>query len=221
MYQSRTTGFAPADDCSDIDNKVKITRIQQLLNIEGMRKPFRAIHSANPNGKHSHCGGGLSKLFVPTRATNPKVAARYCAPDGSLTKHDLLSMAQADKHSVEYDTVIDGDTIHEEILQYNRAWFRQAKDTPFGSGVLYDLVGSDGLTEEADAIIAGECIEYMGVSMSRELQVFLEECKRPEAVSPISSIISLEHFKKTVKNGRSPHRRHLQGAIWDTTKFPW
>lgn len=123
-------------------------------------------------------------------------------------------MAQADKHSVEYATVIDGDIIQEEILHYNCEWFRQSSDTPFGSGVLYDLVGGDGLTEEADAIIDGQCIEYMGIPMSRELQVFLEECKRPESVPTISSIISLENFKTTVKKWKeststSPSGRHL------------
>jgi hypothetical protein len=46
ILESRTTGFAPADASSENDNKVKINCIQQHLNIEGMRKPFRAIHSA-------------------------------------------------------------------------------------------------------------------------------------------------------------------------------
>jgi hypothetical protein len=45
-------------------------------------------------------------------------------------------MAQADKHSVEYATILDKDTIHTVLCQ--------AKDTPFGSGALNDLVGCDG-----------------------------------------------------------------------------
>jgi hypothetical protein len=36
----------------------------------------------------------------------------------------------------------------------------------------------------------------MGIPMNRELQVFLEECKRPSNVSEISAFISLGDFKK-------------------------
>jgi hypothetical protein len=57
----------------------------------------------------------------------------------------------------------------------------------------------DGLTEQADAIINGECISHMGIPMNRELQVLLEECKRPSNVPEISAYISLEDFKKCVK----------------------
>ena len=40
-----------------------------------------------------------------------------------------------------------------ELHAYNRQWFRQAHNTPFGHGELYDFVGFGGLTEQADAII--------------------------------------------------------------------
>ncbi len=50
--------------------------------------------------------------------------------------------------------------------------------------------------------------------MSRELQVFLEECKRPDSVPPVSVDISLDDFKKTGKHSKeststSPSGRHL------------
>ena len=210
IYRSRTTQFAPADEASAEDNKQKISRIQLLLNTESMRQPFRQIHSAMPPNR----GGGLSHLFVPSCSNNPKVAARFCQPDGSLTQENLISMAQADKLSVDYEVILDSERIQEELLCYNRAWFRQAKDTPFGQGVLYDLVGYDGLTEEADAIISGTCMPYMGIPMSRELQTFLEECKRPNSVQPISSTISHDNFCATVKSWKettstSPSGRHL------------
>jgi hypothetical protein len=97
---------------------------------------------------------------------------------------------------------------------YNRQWFCQAHETPFGHGELFDFVGFDGLTEQADAFIRGECSSHMGISMNRELQVFLEECKRPSNVPEISAIISPEDFKKCVKRWKetmstSPSGRHL------------
>ena len=175
-----------------------------------MRKPFRSIH-ASLAAKQA---GSLSKLFVPIRAVNLKVAARFCQPDGSLLAENLISMAQADKHSVEFATILDSETIEHELLTYNRDWFRQAKDTPFGHGELYDLVGYDGLTEEATSIVEGDCIAYMGRPISRELQVFLEECKRPAAIDDIRTAITLKEFKSTVQKWKeststSPSGRHL------------
>ena len=198
------------DDFDTAANKEKIKRIKRLLNTESMRKPFRTIHSSITA---SH-GGGLSKLFVPSGVKNMNVAARFCNPDGTVTPDQLIAMAKSDKHSVEYDTILDCEAIEAELLQYNRNWFRQAKDTPFGHGPLFDLVGYDGLTEEATAIVSGHCVPYMGIPMSRELQVFLEECRRPDNVAQISSTISCPAFVKTVKawketTSTSPSGRHL------------
>jgi hypothetical protein len=115
---------------------------------------------------------------------------------------------------VEYTTLLDADAIEEELINYNRDWFKQAAETPFGHGELYDMVGYSGLTDEADAIVEGDCIEYLGIPMSRETQVFLEECRRPLTVKPIDTIISAEDYIKTVKawketTSTSPSGRHL------------
>jgi hypothetical protein len=211
MYQARSSNIASVDNCSSEDNNRNIQRIHRLINIESMRKPFRQIHSAIP----THRGGGLSKLFVPVRSKNAKVAARFCNPDGTIiSKAQLIPMAQSDKHSVDDEVVLDSAKINAELLLYNREWFRQAKSTPFGEGDLFRLLDYDGLTEEADSIISGECIEYMGIPMSSELRVFLEECKRPSTVRTISSVISVDDFRKTVRTwmestSTSPSGRHL------------
>jgi hypothetical protein len=103
-----------------------------------MRKPFRAIHSeVTP----SHALG-LSKLFVPSREKNAEVAAHFCNLDGMPLPDHLIEMAKSDKMSVtKYSTLLDCDAIEQELLQYNCNWFCQAKDTPFGHGELYHLVG--------------------------------------------------------------------------------
>jgi hypothetical protein len=52
-----------------------------------------------------------------------KVAARFANEDGSVTQEQLIAMAQADKNSVTYDTVLDCDSIEQELLRYHRNWF--------------------------------------------------------------------------------------------------
>ena len=123
-------------------------------------------------------------------------------------------MAQSDKNSVEYETLLDPAEIEAELLRYNHAWFRQAADTPFGHGELFDLVGFSGTTPDADAIHNGECIESLGIPMSREITTFLEECKRPGSVSPVDTNISRAAFIATIKawketTSTSPSGRHL------------
>ena len=207
--------MTPTERHKDTETSDKIRRIRSLINTENMRKPFRAIHSSmsrQPNG-------GLSKLFVPAKATNAKVAARFCGPDGSVTPAQLIQMAQSDRHSVAYDTLLDCTDIEATLMDYNRQWFCQAAETPFGHGKLFDMVGFDGLTEEADAIISGECIAYMGIPVSPELQAFLEECKRPDNVQSISSEIDLATYTKLFASGRKPPQLLHQGGILVTIKL--
>ncbi len=209
----------PQGPTSKAENKLKILRITRLLNIERMRKPFRAIHTA----VSTPCAHGLTKLFVPVKAKNLKVAAKFCQPDGSLTKDNLISMAQADKTSVEYATILDCAEIEHELLRYNKKWFRQAHVTPFGHGELYNLVGYDGLTEEATNIVSGMCIDHMGLTLTREQKVFLEECKCPGSITDIRTNITLEDFKLHVKKWKettstSPsgcHLGHYRTALFD------
>jgi hypothetical protein len=115
---------------------------------------------------------------------------------------------------VTYATLLDCNAIEQELLQYNHNWFRQAKDTPFGHGELYDLVGYDGLTAEATAIVNGTCIPYLGIHMSWELQTFLEECCRPTTVKEISSFVTIADYTKALKEWKettstSPSGRHF------------
>ena len=176
-----------------------------------MRKTFRAIHATVTPGH----GSGLSKLFVPSGVKDPKVAARFCSPDGSIDRNQLIKMTQSDKHSVEYKTVLDCDEIDNELLRYNGEWFRQASDTPFGNGALFDMLGFSGLTDEINAIIKGDCVAHLGgVPMSRKIETFLEECRRPDSVSSVDPVISVTAFVNTIQDWKettstSPSGRHL------------
>ena len=144
--------------------KEKVKRVKQIINTEGMRKPYRIIKSVMKPAP----SGGLSKLFVPVSPNLPKIAARFCDPDGTLSKDQLIAMAKFDKkNSVKYETILESDVMEKELHAYNRQWFLQAHETPFGHGELFDVVGFDGLTEQADAIVSKECISHMGIPMNR------------------------------------------------------
>ena len=124
-------------------------------------------------------------------------------------------MAQFDKTSVEYETLLDCNEIEEELTRYNRNWFRQAKDTPFGHGALYEMMGYDGLTDQATAIVEGTTAPSdLGIPMRREVKVFLDECRRPPSVPEIQTTILTDDYISTVKawketTSTSPSGRHL------------
>jgi hypothetical protein len=196
QYQEQLSLLPPDDTASISGIRKKIKRVERIISNEQMRKPFRIIQSATTPTHH----GGLTKLFVPTHAINQKAASRFSNSDGTLTRDQLWALARSDKNAVAYKTILDCNTMETILNEYNRSWFRQAADTPFGQeGELFHLVGFDGLTEEADAILRGDCIDYMGIPMSNELKVFLEECKRPQKLTEISAVISDADFRKTVQ----------------------
>jgi hypothetical protein len=54
----------------------------------------------------------------------------------------------------------------------------------------------------------------MGIPMSCELQIFVEECRHPESVKEVSSFITIDNFKTTVKEWKeatsmSPSGQHF------------
>ena len=199
-----------ADDESGADeNKTKIERICRLINIENMRKPFRCIKS-QVSPIH---GGGLSKLFVPSGVKDKNVATKYCEEDGSVTRSQLIKMAQTDKNSVEFNTLLDADEIELELLRYNHDWFRQAADTPFGHGELYDMLGYSGFTEEAHVVAEGDCIAHLGIPMSHEVQTFLEECRRPDNVPSVDPVITCKDLLNRPKRGKKRRLLLLPVAI--------
>jgi hypothetical protein len=80
-----------------------------------MHKPFRAIHCCVHSSRL-----WLAKLFVPIKTKNLKVAAKFCQPDGSLTKDNLIAMVLADKTSVAYATILDCAEIEHKLPRYNK-----------------------------------------------------------------------------------------------------
>jgi hypothetical protein len=100
---------------SSADVKKKVQRIKCLINVERMRKPFRQVHTALSSSR----GKGVSKLFFPSGIK--KVAARFSTPDGIVSPENLISMAQSDKISVTYFTILDSfDTIVNGFVKRKR-----------------------------------------------------------------------------------------------------
>jgi hypothetical protein len=115
MYSSRQFSDSERAAGEQSTNCAKIRRIERLLNIEKMRKPFRSIQASMANAH----AGGLSKLFVPSGVRNHKVAFKFCNDNGHVSAAQLVAMAQSDKTSVEYTTILDCDEIEAKLTCYN------------------------------------------------------------------------------------------------------
>jgi hypothetical protein len=44
-----------------------------------------------------------------------KTAARFCDPDGTLSKDQLIAMAKFDKDSMNYETTLESDVMEKEL----------------------------------------------------------------------------------------------------------
>ena len=125
-------------------------------------------------------------------------------------------MVQADKHSVNYETVLDSEQIESHLMTYNQKWFRQAEEAPFGCGELYEMMGSDGLTEEADASLNGTFVDSIGIPMSPDnSQLFSMNVDNQPTFARFVFIITVENYtdcfivwKETTST--SPSARHLE-----------
>ena len=94
--------------------KDKVKRVKRIINTEGMQKPYRIIKSVMKPAP----SGSLSKLFVPVSSKLPKIAARFCDPDGSLSKDQLIAMAKFDRKYVNYEAILESDAMEKELHAY-------------------------------------------------------------------------------------------------------
>jgi hypothetical protein len=71
---------------------------------------------------------------------NQKIAAKFADADGHVSNDNLICMAQSNRNSVNYKTVLESDAMVDELLHYNMRWFRQAHETPFDNGDVYPVL---------------------------------------------------------------------------------
>lgn len=151
-------------------------------------------------------GGGLDRLDVP-----------QLNDDGKQLKDDDGN----DKREI----LLDADDIHKALLDRNKKHFHQAAETPFGHGILGDLVGYSGLSKAAKDIVNGEFLtKYPDVTeaMLPETQQLVTEMAMPEVIKALKKPIPKEiersdfvhGFKKwKEKTSTSPLGRHLGWAL--------
>ncbi len=101
--------------------------------------------------------------------------------------------------SEEYCTIFDQQKLETSILMYNHQHFQQARQTPFGSGLLSKLIGNDGLTSAWNEILEGTLFHHHDLDLFPELHTFILELAIPEKLCnlpPIPTEISLEESGK-------------------------
>ena len=190
--------------------KEKAQRVRNAIQGEEARRPFRQINFATKKP----ISGSISKIWVPVSVKNKKVAAKFADADGHVSNANLIKMAQSDRYSVNYETVLESEAMEDHLLRYNRKWFRQASETPFGGGDLYDMTQFSGLTHEVDAILNGNHVDDMGIPMSIEMRTFLQQMQRPANIADIETAISTDDYTYGIKGWKettstSPSGRHL------------
>jgi hypothetical protein len=55
-----------------------------------------------------------------------KVAAKFSDSNGHVSNANIIKMAQSDRYSVNYETVLESKATEDHLLWYNRKWFTQA-----------------------------------------------------------------------------------------------
>jgi hypothetical protein len=111
--------------------------IEAIIRSEHRQESYDRIKQAI-NG--ISCTHGLDRLDVPQRT-----------PAGTVSTHQQPAEAQ--------EILLAVDDIHTALLEQNKKHFHQAADTPFGHGILQDLVGYSGLNEAAMAILTGSFLD--------------------------------------------------------------
>ena len=64
-------------------------------------------------------------------------------------------LANTDEEDIQWDSILDQDSINSNLLRFNREHFRAAAASPCGHGMLHDTLSFTSLTPEADALLMG------------------------------------------------------------------
>jgi hypothetical protein len=85
--------------------------------------------------------------------------------------------------------------LHQALLEQNKKHFHQAAETPFGHGILQDLVGFSGLSTAAVDIVNGSFLANPNLpDLLSETRQMIMELAMPDQIKclngPISSTIT-------------------------------
>ena len=134
VYESDT------NHCTQKESQRKATIVRNTIKSEQTRAMYRNIRQVLKPEQT----GGLTKLQIPRH----KDASTY--PDDF---QKLLSETAAD--DIIWDTVLDKESIHSNLLKYNRNSFRAASKSPCGHGHIHDQLTFTSLSFEASELLSG------------------------------------------------------------------
>ncbi len=135
---------------------------------------LKVIHEAEQQQSMFRC---IKRVFKPLRSNSVSRvdipsdliphSSKDTNPEGNVTTSDqdltqILQRTICTKRqdgTEEWTTVIDQTQVETAILMYSHQHFQQARSTPFGHGVLADLIGHSGLTKASQAILDGTLFE--------------------------------------------------------------
>jgi hypothetical protein len=173
--------------------------VQRTITAESIRHHFASVgQPIKPRQQ-----GSITRLIIPrsrdvTQAhLLPEEVWDQCSPD-----------------DIRFEKVIDPLDIQQHLLEYNRRSFRKASTSPFGHGLIHDVLGFNGLTPQATQLLNGVFpAEWAG--RSDVMTTFLQKLARPPSdIPPIDTNITTKVFKQGISAWReststSPSGRHL------------
>ena len=184
------------------DSKRKAKIVRATIDGEVTRTKFRDIRRVvKPTTVSS-----LSKILVPRLSDGSNHA-----PDEI---YHLLQETPAEE--LLWETIVERDQIERHLLEYNRASFRAASESPLGRGVIHDAITFSSLSPSAIDLLNGETPQEWHHD-DAVLREFLASFTVPERVHSKGEIpieISEEELCRGFKSWReatttSPSGRHL------------
>ena len=181
--------------------KAKIVR--NTIEGEVIRTKFRDIRRVvKPTAMSS-----ISRVLIP----------RLSNPDERNPPEDAYSLLQSrDPDDVIWETIAERDQIERHLLEYNKASFRAASESPCGHGVIQDALTFSSLSPTSINLLEGETPHEWQID-NEILKAFLASFATPDIVKQTGEIpteitaedvqYGFKHWRETTTT--SPSGRHL------------
>jgi hypothetical protein len=192
----------------------KAAAVQNTSRSESCRLMFHNIRRVVKPTESS----GLHKLMIPRHKDQTEYPADF-----------QQALATMDPDDIIWDTVLDKETIEQNLLRYNRNSFRAAAASPCGSGIIHKGLSFNSLSAESEALLSGT-IPPQWYGQDETLREFLTSFAIPDIVKKnptISTDISEDDVKfgftkwkettSTSPSGR--HLGHYKAIIKDSTWY--
>jgi hypothetical protein len=177
--------------------------VERNIKAERVRAMFRKIGSdMKPQQRTS-----VNQILTPHHP-DPEM-------DSLFSPHEVIDLVHED--SVVWEHVFEQKSIEEALLAYNQQSFRQAAESPLGSGVIYDSLKFSSLSKLGAELLTGHIPDTWNVN--DPMTAFLSSFAVPDAVKsapPIKTTITEDDFVS--KDGKNLHLCHHLADISAITK---